>query len=96
MGAGAGIGEAMTVLDEPQVDEQPEPQPARGLLAFFTTTDHKRIGIAYMVTAQGRSVRVQLWPAQASANTKRVSVDIVPVARHDVADGHDTPVSDAL
>jgi len=39
------------VLDEPQVEPQPEPQPATGLLAFFTTTDHKRIGIAYMVTA---------------------------------------------
>jgi cytochrome c oxidase subunit 1 len=26
---------------------------ARGLLAFLTTTDHKRIGIAYMVTAFG-------------------------------------------
>jgi cytochrome c oxidase subunit 1 len=28
-------------------------QPARGLLAFLTTTDHKRIGMAYMVTAFG-------------------------------------------
>ncbi len=25
--------------------------PARGLLAFITTTDHKRVGISYMVTA---------------------------------------------
>jgi cytochrome c oxidase subunit I len=48
----------MTTLDIPVVDsdEQPEPpptEPARGLLAFLTTTDHKRIGIAYMVTAFG-------------------------------------------
>ncbi|CAN5909491.1 cytochrome c oxidase subunit I [soil metagenome] len=28
-----------------------EPRPASGLLAFLTTTDHKRIGIAYMATA---------------------------------------------
>jgi cytochrome c oxidase subunit 1 len=27
------------------------PVPARGLLAFTTSTDHKRIGVAYMVTA---------------------------------------------
>jgi hypothetical protein len=34
------------------VAEEPrEPERARGLLAFLTTTDHKRIGIAYMVTA---------------------------------------------
>jgi cytochrome c oxidase subunit 1 len=28
-----------------------EPGEARGLLAFLTSTDHKRIGVAYMVTA---------------------------------------------
>ncbi len=28
-----------------------EPQAARGLLAWLTSTDHKRIGISYMVTA---------------------------------------------
>ena len=27
------------------------PQPARGLLAWLTSTDHKRIGVSYMVTA---------------------------------------------
>ncbi len=48
----------MTVLDQrpaPAV-EAPDPEhPARagGLLGFFTTTDHKRIGVAYMVTAFG-------------------------------------------
>ena len=44
----------MTALDErPVVAEEPPEHPARarGLLAFLTTTDHKRIGIAYMVTA---------------------------------------------
>ncbi|HKH03944.1 MAG TPA: cytochrome c oxidase subunit I [Acidimicrobiales bacterium] len=47
----------MTILVErPDVAaEPPEPEPeehrARGLLAFATTTDHKRIGVAYMVTA---------------------------------------------
>ena len=44
----------MTVLDERPVEAQP-PEPdhheATGLLAFLTTTDHKRIGIAYMLTA---------------------------------------------
>ena len=44
----------MTVLDERPVEsEPPEPAPREttGLLAFLTTTDHKRIGIAYMLTA---------------------------------------------
>ena len=44
----------MAVLDVPRVAEQPEEHPepsSRGLLAFLTTTDHKRIGLAYMVTA---------------------------------------------
>src|SRR5918994_61673 len=45
----------MTTLDERPVvaPEPPEPEEvrARGLLAFLTTTDHKRIGIAYMATA---------------------------------------------
>jgi cytochrome c oxidase subunit I len=47
----------MTVLvDRPEVaGEPPEPEAeharATGLLAFVTTTDHKRIGVAYMVTA---------------------------------------------
>jgi cytochrome c oxidase subunit I len=48
----------MTLVDErPPLASEPEPEPAvheaRGLLAFVTTTDHKRIGIAYMVTAFG-------------------------------------------
>jgi cytochrome c oxidase subunit 1 len=44
----------MTLVAEPRVDSIPEPEPERratGLLAFLTSTDHKRIGIAYMVTA---------------------------------------------
>jgi cytochrome c oxidase subunit I len=41
-----------TVEERPLVAEEPPPEPrAQGLLAFLTTTDHKRIGIAYMVTA---------------------------------------------
>ncbi|HET6917956.1 MAG TPA: cytochrome c oxidase subunit I [Jiangellaceae bacterium] len=44
----------MTTLEErPVVAEEP-PGPehrAQGLLAFLTTTDHKRIGISYMATA---------------------------------------------
>ncbi len=43
-----------TLEDRPLVaEEPPEPQPqaAGGLLAFLTSTDHKRIGISYMVTA---------------------------------------------
>jgi cytochrome c oxidase subunit 1 len=47
-----------------------EPQPPRGLLAFFTTTDHKRIGLAYMASAYAffliggalaGVIRAQLW-----------------------------------
>jgi cytochrome c oxidase subunit I len=44
----------MTVVDDRPVIEAHEPEPHRrasGLLALCTTTDHKRIGIAYMVTA---------------------------------------------
>ena len=43
----------MTVLAERPEVGAPEPVPgqARGFLAFLTTTDHKRIGVAYMVTA---------------------------------------------
>ncbi len=44
----------MTLLDERPVAQEPPPQPhaeATGLLAFLTTTDHKRIGLAYMFTA---------------------------------------------
>jgi cytochrome c oxidase subunit 1 len=43
----------MTLLDEP-ITGEPEPthpRRATGILAFCTTTDHKRIGVAYMVTA---------------------------------------------
>jgi cytochrome c oxidase subunit 1 len=43
-----------TVVDRPVVAEEPPEHGsprATGLLAFLTTTDHKRIGIAYMVTA---------------------------------------------
>jgi cytochrome c oxidase subunit 1 len=43
-----------TLADRPLVAEEPpepQPQPAGGLLAFLTSTDHKRIGISYMVTA---------------------------------------------
>ena len=43
----------MTTLEErPLVaEEPPEPARAQGLLAFVTSTDHKRIGISYMATA---------------------------------------------
>jgi len=41
-----------TVEERPLTAEEPPPERrAQGLLAFLTTTDHKRIGIAYMVTA---------------------------------------------
>jgi cytochrome c oxidase subunit 1 len=43
-----------TVAERPEVEEPPQPgaeSRARGLLAFLTSTDHKRIGISYMVTA---------------------------------------------
>jgi cytochrome c oxidase subunit 1 len=46
----------MTLLHDGRSVEADGPQvsrEARGLLAFFITTDHKRIGIAYMVTAFG-------------------------------------------
>jgi cytochrome c oxidase subunit 1 len=44
----------MTAVAERPSTAAPEPPPqqrARGLLAYVTSTDHKRIGIAYMVTA---------------------------------------------
>ena len=46
----------MAIVDErPKVSpEGPRGEPeheAHGLLAWFTTTDHKRIGVAYMVSA---------------------------------------------
>ena len=44
----------MTAVDErPVTIDAPEPGPAppSGLLAFLTSTDHKRIGVSYMVTA---------------------------------------------
>ncbi|HEY6697269.1 MAG TPA: cytochrome c oxidase subunit I [Acidimicrobiales bacterium] len=44
----------MTTLEERLVvaEEPPEPEHrAQGLLAFLTSTDHKRIGISYMATA---------------------------------------------
>jgi cytochrome c oxidase subunit I len=48
----------MAILDPPRTGGPPAPPPkglpepaSRGLLAFLTTTDHKRIGLAYMVTA---------------------------------------------
>jgi cytochrome c oxidase subunit 1 len=44
----------MTVVtDPPAIVDEPfdEPHHSRGLLAFLTSTDHKRIGVSYMVTA---------------------------------------------
>ena len=43
----------MTIVDEDRHvhDTDDPPAQSRGLLAFTTSTDHKRIGIAYMVTA---------------------------------------------
>ncbi len=43
----------MTLLDDRPTDTSAPPphRSATGLLAFLTTTDHKRIGIAYMLTA---------------------------------------------
>jgi cytochrome c oxidase subunit 1 len=47
----------MTIVDErPEVTEEPDAplrKEGRGALAFFTSTDHKRIGINYIVTAFG-------------------------------------------
>jgi cytochrome c oxidase subunit I len=42
----------MTTLEErPVVAEEPPAPRVQGLLAFVTSTDHKRIGISYMATA---------------------------------------------
>ena len=66
----------MTTLDERAFTiDAPEPAPAppTGLLAFLTSTDHKRIGISYMVTAfiffliggaLAEIIRVQLYSPQ--------------------------------
>ena len=70
----------MTLLDDRRAtaDEPPADPHPTGLLAFFTSTDHKRIGVAYMVTAfaffliggaLAEVIRAQLW----SADTQVVS-----------------------
>ncbi len=41
----------MTLIDERAVEERHPQRRPGGILAFLTTTDHKKIGIAYMVTA---------------------------------------------
>src|SRR4051794_26188459 len=62
----------MTVTVERPVVTPPPPEPRRatGLLGWLTTTDHKVIGLSYMVTAFGffmlggalaEIIRVQLW-----------------------------------
>jgi cytochrome c oxidase subunit 1 len=66
----------MTTLDAPPAAPiEPEPEPhhppaATGILGWITTTDHKKIGISYMVTAFGffmfggalaEIIRAQLW-----------------------------------
>ncbi len=74
----------MTLLVEGTIVSEDEPCPAgeaRGLLALFTTTDHKRIGIAYMVTAfafflaggaLAELIRVELYrPGQQVVSTGR-------------------------
>jgi cytochrome c oxidase subunit 1 len=63
-----------TTSERAFVIPEPEPVPhggeARGVLAFVTSTDHKRIGVAYMVTAfaffivgggLAEVIRAQLW-----------------------------------
>jgi cytochrome c oxidase subunit I len=64
------LDERPTFIDEP---EEPEHDAPRGLLGFLTTTDHKRIGVAYMVTAfaffliggaLAEVIRVQLYSPQ--------------------------------
>ncbi|MCU1498586.1 MAG: cytochrome oxidase subunit [Acidimicrobiales bacterium] len=56
-----------------EADERTAPAPAGGLLAFLTSTDHKRIGISYMVTAYAfflfagalaGVMRAELWTPQ--------------------------------
>jgi len=56
----------MTIL----LDVAPHAPPATGLLGWLTTTDHKKIGLSYMVTAFGffmlggalaELIRAQLW-----------------------------------
>ena len=66
---------ARTAADADSAVAALEPQPARGLLAFLTTTDHKRIGLAYVITAFGfflvggalaEVIRVDLWSPQST------------------------------
>jgi cytochrome c oxidase subunit 1 len=66
----------MTVLaDRPADIHDPEPRRPSGLLAFLTSTDHKRIGVSYMVTAfaffliggaLAEIIRVQLYSPQSN------------------------------
>ena len=74
MADGTAAGAVTAVIDPPgAASSLPEHPPAQGLLAFCTTTDHKRIGIAYMVTAfafflvggaLAEVIRTQLWGPQ--------------------------------
>jgi cytochrome c oxidase subunit 1 len=71
----------MTTLDTrppAPVEPEPHPPPATGILGWITTTDHKKIGISYMVTAFGffmlggalaEIIRAQLWSPQSKLVT---------------------------
>jgi cytochrome c oxidase subunit I len=61
------------LIDRPSPGTPDELQPPQGLLAALTSTDHKRIGLAYMVTAfvffivgggLAEVIRAQLWTAE--------------------------------
>jgi cytochrome c oxidase subunit 1 len=60
------------LIERPSTDPPHESGTPHGLLALLTTTDHKRIGIAYMITAfaffivgggLAEVIRAQLWTA---------------------------------
>ena len=53
----------MTAVVDPVAVEPPASAPEpRGMLAWLTSTDHKRIGLSYMVTAFIFFLIGGLWP----------------------------------
>ena len=94
-------GGVVTVLDAPRRPPPSRstrrPVPATGLLGWLTTTDHKRIGISYMVTAfvfflLGGALAEVIRAELCSPEQQVVSAGTLQRALHDARQHHDVPV----
>jgi cytochrome c oxidase subunit 1 len=75
----------MTLVMEPSKFVEPEhPEPARatGILGWVTTTDHKRIGLAYMVTAYVFFLIGGLMAELMRTQLAQPNLDLVPEDRY--------------